>query len=90
MNSVKIGHQEWSTNNLCVTHFRNGDPIQEVKNYDDWMNAINSNTPARMSYRKSKKKGEPMASFIIGMQLLISEVWLQLVIKYQVRMTGTN
>jgi hypothetical protein len=30
MNSVKIGHQEWSTNNLCVTHFRNGDPIQEV------------------------------------------------------------
>ncbi len=58
MNSVKIGHQEWSTKNLCVTHFRNGDPIQEVKNYDDWMNAINSNTPARMSYRKSKKKGE--------------------------------
>ena len=30
MNSVKIGHHEWSTNNLCVTHFRNGDPIQEV------------------------------------------------------------
>ena len=63
MNSVKIGHQEWSTKNLCVTHFRNGDPIQEVKNYDDWMNAINSNTPARMSYRKSKKKGETYGFF---------------------------
>jgi len=63
MKSVKIGHQEWSTKNLCVTHFRNGDPIQEVKNYDDWMNAINSNTPARMSYRKSKKKGETYGYF---------------------------
>ena len=47
MKSIKIGQQEWSTKNLCVTHFRNGEPIQEVKNYDDWMNAINSNNPAR-------------------------------------------
>ena len=63
MKSVKIGNQEWSTNNLCVTHFRNGDPIQEVKNYDDWINAYNSNNPARMSYRKSKKKGETYGFF---------------------------
>lgn len=39
MKTVKIGNQEWSTNNLCETQFRNGDSIQEVKNYDDWMNA---------------------------------------------------
>lgn len=63
MKSVKIGNQEWSTNNLCVTNFRNGDPIQEVKNYDDWMNAYNTNNPARMSYRKSKKKGETYGFF---------------------------
>ena len=63
MKSIKIANQEWSIDNLCVTHFRNGDPIQEVKNYDDWMNAYNSNNPARMSYRKSKKKGETYGFF---------------------------
>ena len=63
MKSVKIGTQEWATNNLCVTNFRNGDPIQEVKNYDDWMNTYNSNNPARISYRKSKKKGETYGFF---------------------------
>lgn len=63
MKSIKIGQQEWSTKNLCVTHFRNGEPIQEVKNYDDWMNAINSNNPARTSFRNSNKKGDTYGYF---------------------------
>jgi len=31
MNSVKIGHQEWSSENLNVDHFNNGDEIQQVE-----------------------------------------------------------
>jgi len=34
--SVSIGKQIWSTGNLNVSHYRNGDIIPEVKNKDEW------------------------------------------------------
>jgi hypothetical protein len=37
--SVKIGNQEWMSDNLNVDHFRNGDIIPEVKSKDDWKEA---------------------------------------------------
>ena len=46
MKSVKIGNQEWSTNNLCVTHFRNGDPIKEAKTSKEWIDAWRNKEPA--------------------------------------------
>lgn len=36
-NSVIIGSQEWSTENLEVTKFRNGDVIPEVTLNDQWL-----------------------------------------------------
>ena len=44
--SVKIGNQIWMTINLSVDRFRNGDPIQQVKSYDEWWEAIKNKKPA--------------------------------------------
>ena len=37
--SVIIGSQVWSTKNLDVTSFRNGDPIPQVKTNEEWEKA---------------------------------------------------
>jgi uncharacterized protein (TIGR02145 family) len=34
---IKIGTQEWSTNNLNVSKYRNGDIIPEVKDFNKWL-----------------------------------------------------
>ncbi len=34
--TIQIGDQEWMAENLKVTHYRNGDPIPNVTNDDDW------------------------------------------------------
>lgn len=36
--SIKIGAQIWMQENLSVTHYRNGDPIQQVTDPDEWSN----------------------------------------------------
>jgi hypothetical protein len=36
--TVTIGTQVWIVENLKVTHYRNGDPIPNVKAYFDWGN----------------------------------------------------
>jgi uncharacterized protein (TIGR02145 family) len=36
--TVKIGKQIWMAENLNVDHYRNGDPIPEVKNPEQWKN----------------------------------------------------
>jgi len=45
-NSVIIGKQTWTTKNLNITNFRNGDPIFEAKNEEEWRNASNKRQPA--------------------------------------------
>lgn len=45
-NTVVIGAQVWSTENLNVTVFNNGDPIPEAKNKKDWDKAIKRKLPA--------------------------------------------
>jgi uncharacterized protein (TIGR02145 family) len=34
--TVKIGTQEWTAENLNVEHYRNGDPIPQVQDKDEW------------------------------------------------------
>ncbi len=36
--SIKIGDQIWMVKNLNVDHYRNGDPIPEVKDIEKWAN----------------------------------------------------
>lgn len=36
MNTIKIGSQEWATEDLRVTKFRNGEDIPLVKDNDEW------------------------------------------------------
>lgn len=59
--SVIIGNQEWMSENLKLKTFRNGDVIIEASNYDDWIGAIKSKTPAWCYYDDdpihSDKKG---------------------------------
>ncbi|ASQ90700.1 hypothetical protein CHL67_06965 [Prosthecochloris sp. GSB1] len=35
--AVKIGDQIWMAENLVVKHYRNGDPIPEVRELDEWV-----------------------------------------------------
>jgi uncharacterized protein (TIGR02145 family) len=44
--SVKIGKQEWTTENLNVSTFRNGDPIPEAKTNEQWAQAGKDQKPA--------------------------------------------
>jgi uncharacterized protein (TIGR02145 family) len=36
MNSIKIGEQTWAKEDLKVTHFRNGEPIPQVQDDNEW------------------------------------------------------
>jgi uncharacterized protein (TIGR02145 family) len=36
--TITIGTQTWMAQNLRTTHYRNGDPISEVKEFTSWMN----------------------------------------------------
>jgi uncharacterized protein (TIGR02145 family) len=47
---VKIGKQTWSSKNLSVTKFRNGDPIRLAQTAEDWKSATDSKVPAYCYY----------------------------------------
>ena len=46
LKSVVIGTQTWTTENLNVSTFRNGDPIPEAKTNEEWITADNNKQPA--------------------------------------------
>jgi uncharacterized protein (TIGR02145 family) len=48
--SVKIGSQVWSTENLNVDRFRNGDPIPQAKTDEEWINASKNKKAAWCYY----------------------------------------
>src|SRR5690606_12148353 len=56
--SVKIGTQVWSSKNLDVTHFRNGDPIFEANTFEKWEQANIEGRPAWCYYENDPKNGE--------------------------------
>jgi uncharacterized protein (TIGR02145 family) len=58
INSIKIGNQVWMAENLNVSHFRNGDPIQQVKNNAEWEDAGARGQPAWCYYNNDPVMGE--------------------------------
>ena len=58
LKSVVIGTQIWTTENLNVSHFRNGDAIPEAKTAEEWKAAGNANRPAWCYYDNDQKNGK--------------------------------
>lgn len=58
MELVKIGNQEWSTSNLNVDKFKNGDLIREVKSMDEWIAAAEKKEAAFCYYDNNPIYGE--------------------------------
>lgn len=62
MPSVKIGNQIWSTENLNVIHYRNGDVIPQVKSSSEWEQCYQNEEGAWCYYdndsTKAKKYGK--------------------------------
>lgn len=49
--TIIIGKQEWMAENLCVSHFSNGDLIKFIDNDDDWQLAGQQGVPAWSFYK---------------------------------------
>ena len=55
--SVTIGTQVWSTKNLDVKTFANGDPITQAQSMEEWLTAGNENRPAWCYYENNASNG---------------------------------
>jgi len=55
--TVKIGDDVWMAENLNVSHFRNGDPIPEVKTKEEWERAATEHTAAWCYYNNNPENG---------------------------------
>jgi uncharacterized protein (TIGR02145 family) len=56
--SIKIGEQIWTTKNLDVSEFRNGDPIPQALNWQEWRNASDNAKPAWCYYNFANTNAE--------------------------------
>jgi uncharacterized protein (TIGR02145 family) len=54
---TRIGPHLWTTRNLDVSHFRNGDPIPEAKTVSDWEKAGKDGKPAWCNYDNDTANG---------------------------------
>lgn len=54
---IVLNDQIWSSSNLAVTHFRNGDPIPELKTNAEWRKAIKKKRPGFCYYDNNSSKG---------------------------------
>ncbi len=57
INGKLIGEQFWSTSNLNVSKFQNGDPIYEAKTEAQWNKAHQDNKPAWCYYQNNAQNG---------------------------------
>jgi uncharacterized protein (TIGR02145 family) len=55
--SVKIGNQVWTSENLNVDHYRNGDQIPEAKTAQEWINASKNKQGAWCYYDNNPAYG---------------------------------
>lgn len=80
LKSVKIGAQEWTTENLDISHFRNGDAIAEANTYEAWEDACINGTPAWCYYNNDKVNARSMGKLynfwaVIDKRKLAPEGW---------------
>lgn len=61
--TVKIGQQEWMTENLNVSRFNNGDLIPLVKSNDEWKMAGENGQPACCYYQNDSTTGKKYGMF---------------------------
>ena len=54
---VKIGQQVWTTENLNVDKFRNGEIIPEAKSEEEWIEAGDNKKPAWCYYNNDPSNG---------------------------------
>lgn len=57
METIQIGNQEWSTINLNVDKFNNGDIIPEIQTMDEWKTAAINKEPAWCYYDNKPENG---------------------------------
>lgn len=57
LSSIQMGIQVWSSENLSVSVFRNGDPIPEVTSPQEWSRAAKEHRPAWCFYDNDSEKG---------------------------------
>jgi uncharacterized protein (TIGR02145 family) len=57
MGEVTIGSQVWTSTNLDVSTFRNGDPIPEAKTMEEWEKAGKNKQPAWCYYDNDPSNG---------------------------------
>jgi uncharacterized protein (TIGR02145 family) len=55
--NITIGDQEWTAKNLTVEKFKNGDPIQQVKTNEAWLQAGKDKQPAWCYYKNDPANG---------------------------------
>lgn len=60
INEVKIGTQIWTSENLNVDVFRNGDPILQVRTQEEWNEAIKNHKPAYCYFLNKKVQNDPV------------------------------
>ena len=70
--TVKIGEQEWMTENLDVDRFRNGDLINEAKSKEEWTAAYKNNDPVWCYYDFNEKNEKTYGKFYNGFAVLDS------------------
>jgi uncharacterized protein (TIGR02145 family) len=58
LESVKIGFQVWTSRNLDVSTYRNGDPIRYASTPEEWQNASTKGEGAWCYYDNDPKNGE--------------------------------
>ena len=85
--TVTIGTQVWTKENLNVKHYRNGDPITEVKDSVAW---VNQKTGA-WCYNENKPSNGPVyGTLSIGMLQMIHAKLHQLDGIYQLMKNGKH
>lgn len=68
--TVVIGNQTWTSTNLNVSHFRNGDLIPQAKTPMEWMVANENQQPAWCYYQNKSKFGKQFGKLYNGFALM--------------------